>query len=48
MPLSRDIVDNAADGTLQVVEGCGHAIFYEDAEGTVEAVANFLGGETQG
>jgi len=40
---SRDIVDSATHGMLQVVPGCGHAIFYEDREGTVEAVANFLG-----
>src|SRR6202035_5934108 len=34
LAFSRDIVDSAAQGTLQVVAGCGHAIFYEDREGT--------------
>lgn len=43
VPFSRDIADGASHGTLQVVPGCGHAIFYEDREGTAEAVANFLG-----
>jgi 3-oxoadipate enol-lactonase len=39
---SRDIVSCAQSATLQVVPGCGHAIFYEDAVGTLEAVATFL------
>jgi 3-oxoadipate enol-lactonase len=40
---SRDIVDRATSGVLQVVPGCGHAIFYEDRHGTLDAVAAFLG-----
>jgi 3-oxoadipate enol-lactonase len=39
---SQDIVGHAPSATLQVVPGCGHAIFYEDAVDTVEAVATFL------
>jgi 3-oxoadipate enol-lactonase len=42
VPFSREIVDHAANATLQIVQGCGHAIFYEDREGTREAVASFL------
>ncbi len=40
---SRVIVDNAPDATLQIVEGCGHALLYEDAVPTVDAVAAALG-----
>jgi 3-oxoadipate enol-lactonase len=39
---SRDIVDSAPAATLQIVPGCGHALFYEDRNGTVEAIAAFL------
>ena len=42
--LSRSIVENATHATLQIVAGCGHALFYDDREATVEAIAAALEG----
>jgi pimeloyl-ACP methyl ester carboxylesterase len=39
---SRAITDQVAESELQVVPGCGHALFYEDCEATTEAVLQAL------
>jgi pimeloyl-ACP methyl ester carboxylesterase len=39
---SQDIVKNARRARLQIVAGCGHALFHEDRRATVEAVATWL------
>ncbi len=40
---SRTIAEGVRHGTLQIVPGAGHALLYEDFDGTVRAVREFVG-----
>lgn len=35
---SREIVEAVPDGRLELVEGCGHALLYEDRDATIDSV----------
>jgi pimeloyl-ACP methyl ester carboxylesterase len=41
--ISRRIVENVKGARLELVEGKGHALLFEDTEATVESIASFLG-----
>ena len=37
---SREIVDAVPHGRLELVEGCGHALLYEDRDATIASILN--------
>jgi pimeloyl-ACP methyl ester carboxylesterase len=41
---SREIVEAVPDGRLELAQGCGHALLYEDREATIGSILSSVGG----